>query len=329
MNSTSRFALLNASILSLSLILSACSASTKTGDFTPDGEQSPIETRLPFLNTSKVKQAKETAKQNAIEAEVASCMQAAGYQYEPVISQDSDMTSALPSPIGQSLEFAKTYGYGVFTTPGEDDGTGVAVSDSADSTASAQVGPTTSDPNQDYVTGLDPLTQDSYYVTLYGSEDGQSVGCYGQASDSVQDVSEGFLGEDAVKELLEKIAANNKDFESEATIVELNDQWSQCMTAKGYDFSTPKAAEDSVWEKLKNLNTADESGTWSEPNPDQVEAEKQAELALAVADYLCREENDYNTKAKKYQWSYEEKFLTENEDLIKEVEDLYKSSQEN
>lgn len=253
-------------------------------------------------------------------------MQVAGYKYEPVTYEVSETNNKASSPVGQSLEFAKTYGYGVFATPGED-----TVDSDADSnsTSIAQVGPAPSDPNQDYVTGLDPLTQDSYYATLYGSEDGQSVGCYGQASDSVQDVSEGFLGEDAVKELLEKIAANNKDFESEATIVELNDQWSQCMTAKGYDFSTPKAAEDSVWENLKNLNTADESGTWSEPNPDQIEVEKQAELALAVADYLCREENDYNTKAKKYQWSYEEKFLTENEDLIKEVEDLYKSSQEN
>lgn len=322
MNSTSRFGLLNASILSLSLILTACSASTKTNNFTPHEDQSPIETRLPFLNASRINQAKEIAKQNAIEAEVASCMQAAGYQYEPVIYEVSDTSSKEASLIGKSLDFAKTYGYGVFTTPGESTvDSGTANNDAS----SAQVGPAPNDPNQDYVASLDPATQDSYYATLYGSEDGQVLGCYGQASDSVQDVTEGFLGESAVKELLEKIATNNEDLSNEATIVELNDQWSQCMATKGYDFSTPKDAEDSIWGKLKNLDTADESGTWSEPNPDQFEAEKQAELALAVADYLCREENDYNNKAKKYQWSYEEKFITENEDLIKEVEKLYKN----
>jgi hypothetical protein len=212
----------------------------------------------------------ERQRHDRVERLTADCMAGRGFEYVPVPLEDLnsgpfDEAYALPPEA-----FAIEYGYGVTTlTPPATD--------------------LTPDPNQEIQARLSEQEREAYRRALWGGAvsggDGSDPGCQRQSSQQVY----GTNGREAelqqrFEELFDALNSLWERIESDPRLDDTDHDWVACMTQAGYPgFNRPHDARQSVFEAMAALRAA------GEPDPKELAALRDYELALAPVDQRCRE----------------------------------------
>lgn len=285
------------------LVLAGCTA----GGSTPtDGETGPMTAFFDRVGGSFDSEDYD-AQHRAMEKLVAECMTAEGFEYTPSEPVSASRTQDDDQPDWESREFAEQYGYGASTSDelyggGEED--------------------EWVDPNAEYLETMSESEQTAFYEALYGatteldpteSEEAateynwEEAGCQGAASHEVYE--QGQIWDDpAVQDLMDEMNTEYENLADDAVLRESTQAWADCMAEAGHDFTTPEDAQQSIYDELNAIYdagsgdeaTAEELESF-EPDPAALAELKTKELALASADWACKDESGY-TEA--YQKAY-------------------------
>lgn len=236
--------------------------------------------------------------QREVEELVAACMAEQGFEYTPAEPMDMSEPEGLPE--WDSQEYAEQYGYGA-TTGEELYGTGEEWVD----------------PNADYLATMSESEQNAFYEALYGvtpeadPEDPEAeveynweeAGCQGAASHEVYE--QGQIWDDpAIQGYMDEMNAEYESLTDDPALRKALDAWTDCIAEAGFDFATPEEAQQSIYDEMNALweavaPTDPEAVTDGESYPEPDEAAmaelKTKELALASADYACKESSGYAT----------------------------------
>jgi hypothetical protein len=265
------------------------------------------------------------AQQRQAEDLIAKCMLKEGFSYVPVQPDTGGK-----SKIDQAYElppdkFAEQYGYGITTLGFVQDPNG---------------GDADSDPNREIRDKLSEQAKKAYDKALNGSggevvagSDGGGViqrrtgdkggensdsGCRGKAMDQVfgrPDKNEMGNQMEKFQGLFDDIEALRKRIDGDPRLEKATKAWSDCMADKSYRFTKPEEAPQSVSRRLERLfglsNGPGSSSSTTElkkPDPKEVAKIKPYELAVAKADYKCREQH-YNKTYQTVQFELESAFV--------------------
>ena len=231
------------------LILTGCAKGGADADKT-DAPVGPISQRMNDLSR-QFDTDPTTAMNTAVEESVAACMQEQGFEYVP----QTDTAPAADVPAQGTLDFAKTYGYGITTWQS------IPGSRTADTSGGAQ-----------------PI-DDAYQQALWGAtDDGSGTwlagGCYGQAMEAVGD--EGLMSSPVLQDLSNLDAQVDQD----SRVVAALDGWTGCMAGKGYDYATTEDAQGSIMQRAYSEDGQMITG-------DALATLQAEEIATATADYGC------------------------------------------
>lgn len=285
------------------------------------------------------------AKQRQAEDLIAKCMLKEGFTYIPVqpdTGGKSKMDQAYELPPDK---FAEQYGYGITTLGWVQDPNG---------------GDADNDPNREIRDNLSAQAQKAYDKALNGSGgqvvvgsdgDGGGVvqkstnskdsknadtGCRGKAMDQVY----GRPDKDQVGNQMEKfqslfddIDALRKRIDSDPRLQKATKAWSDCMADKDYKFTKPEDAPRSVSRRLERLfglsNGPGSTSSTTEPkkpDPKEVAKIKPYELAVAKADYKCREQH-YNKTYHTVQFELEGAFVKDHKTELEAYRDFISEMQ--
>lgn len=235
------------------------------------------------------------AQQRRVEEAVAECMAEEGFEYTPVEPMDSGPVPGEGDvPAWDTLEFAKTYGYGA--TTGDDLWGG---------------GEEWVDPNQDYVEAMSESEQQAYWTALYGemvedpedpevevqSPDWTEQGCTGAASHEVSSATR--VWEDpGVQEAMDEMTREYETLADDEDVRAATEEWAACLGEAGYDFASPQDAQNSIFEEYNTVmgfSAEPPAEGEAPPEPDQaaLDALREKEIALATADRTCQEETGF------------------------------------
>lgn len=273
---------------------------------------------------------------------IAQCMAKEGFDYTPnpdngttVLSSDDDSGIAWGS-----LEYAQTYGYGAIDWPGR------AEQDAAFEEEELPV-----DPNWDYVQSLSDSEQEAYYATLYGQpvyndldegEDGEVYeynwednGCWGWAEHEQQmaDGDPSAAWADAeFEDLFNSMESVWSDSQTDPEMVALDAEWSSCMADAGHPgFASTNEAMNSIYDRQNEIweSASDpETGEWiDEPTQADFDAIQADEIALATADWKCKDKVDYDARSRKVQFRIQQEFVDANKDRLDALVAKYASSE--
>ncbi len=253
----------------------------------------------------------ETAIADAAEREelVAACMTEEGFEYTPV-DQSQYMSFADDFEERNTEEWVASNGWGMVQTQEE--------MDAAQQEATEFV-----DPNQPYVESLSASEQEAYYATLYGvgpseedlNEDGsyeynwEEAGCQGSAEHELQGDSN-YWEDPEFTDLFASMNSLWEELPKQPEIVELNEKWSACMADAEY-------ADLAMRTDAQNIIIEEQNAFWSgenpvEPSAEEMAALKQKEIDLALADFHCAQELDYDKVQFTAQFALEEQFIADN-----------------
>lgn len=250
--------------------------------------------------------------QQETEELVAACMAEEGFEYIPVDQSRGVMFSDDDWEERQTEEWVAANGWGIVQTQAEMEEQQARYEDEE-----------WIDPNQDYVDALSPSEQEAYWATLHGEpmteemmdEDGsyeyswETAGCYGAAQHEVQ--GDNFWDDEEFKPLMDKMNGMWEELAKRPESIELDAAWASCMAdaghggiAKRQDASTAIMDEvNAIWEDHDGEGEPDYSG---------LDALKEKEIELALADFRCAKEVDYEAKQLKVQFAMEEQFIQDN-----------------
>lgn len=304
-----RFAMPSASVLIavVALALTGCAsdAGPAAGD-TPDWEDSPLYQYLqPVYGAMDEDQAIENAE--AIEERIAACMADEGFEYTPV-DQSQNFSFVDDGEERGTEEWVAANGWGMVQTQEEMDAMQAEATEFVD-------------PNQPYVESLSPSEQEAYFATLYGvgpseedlNEDGsyeyswETSGCQGAAQHEVE--GDSYWQDEQFAGLMEEMNSLWEDLETQPRIVELDAAWSDCMADAGH--TDLRARFDA-----QNLIMEEQNAFWSSPDSagpseDELRALKDREIELALADFRCAEQVDYDQVRFTAQVEMEEQFIAD------------------
>jgi hypothetical protein len=273
-------------VLALSIALTGCAAQDADPDAAGQSERPETEfDRYLAVLFGDDPDTDYEALSREYESAVAACMSDEGFEYIPV-----DYSQDMPESTGEDMgtvDWAAEHGYG-FIESLEDTGGGVEEDGGF------------VDPNATYTEGLSEVELEAYNVALGGpvpSEEEladpdfdyeynwETAGCYGQADHAVY--GDTPAEDEANAALIEAFERVWTDAESSPEMKAIEAEWVACMAAAGHDgFSLQADASNAAWEAY--VETAAEAATESE-----VKSLLEAEIDLAVADYTCQEEVDY------------------------------------
>ncbi|UZN02075.1 hypothetical protein [Cellulomonas sp. S1-8] len=278
------------------LVLAGC---TDGGSAAPsDDETGPMTAFFEDMGGSMNEEDIEE-QQRRVEEIVATCMAEEGFEYTPA----EPMTGAVNSddmPEWDSKEYAVQYGYGA-TTSDELYGGGEDYVD----------------PNADYIASMSEGEQTAFYEALYGISpevdpeadpeaeveyNWEEAGCQGRASHEVYEQDQ--IWEDpAVQDLMDEMNTEYENLADDPALREAQEEWAACIAEAGFDFATPDEAQQSIYDEVNVLWEAvaptdpeaevDPEAPMAEPDPAAMAELKEKELALAAADYECKESSGY------------------------------------
>ncbi|MBF0687071.1 MAG: hypothetical protein IR158_04790 [Cellulomonas sp.] len=230
---------------------------------------------------------------------VAACMAEQGFEY--TAPEPMGMTESEDMPEWNSKEYAEQFGYGATTSQDMNGGEEWV------------------DPNADYLATMSEGEQTAFYEALYGVQpevdpeadpeeyeyNWEEGGCEGKASHEVYE--QGQIWDDpALQDFRDEMTNSWDSLADEPVLQEAQAKWSACMTEAGFDFASPQEAQDSIYDQMNVI--------WEASVPEDPEAEvdpeafeldetamaelKKEELAVAAADYTCKESSGY-VKAEK------------------------------
>jgi hypothetical protein len=266
-------------------------------------------------------------------------MQDEGFEYVPYVVDPSDWDHpfedayALPPD-----EFAEQYGYGISTLY-------MAESDMPD------------DPNEEIRRGLSQQALAEYERALYGDMAGQESsegeewtpppledrGCYDKASaqvwgDPYEDEGNIRDPHQEFEALMDDLWSIHERFMSDPRMEEPTENWRDCMAEAGHPFEALGEPEQEIWRRMDELQGLDEymeieeeaagesGGATPVPfepkeiNSADLEELKEYELAVAGADFRCKEEH-YNDIAEQVQYDVEEQFVEEHREELERYRD--------
>ncbi len=238
------------------LLLGGCSS----GDDTGSSELGPISQRVTTLE-EQFDADILSAQTDALEEQVAACMNTQGFEYTPHRQDAAAVAASLDLPDMGTMEFAKQYGYGVTTW---DDAAG-----SSESTEQ----PTAAESTPEYQAAL--LGED--YIAGQGAAS-MPGGCYGEAMTAV-------FGDDVVSmdtTVGDDIATLKTKADDDDRVVAALATWSTCMDGHGHDVATPDAAMQSI-----AVQAYDSTGTLV--SGDALSRLRTKEIDMAVDDIGCRD----------------------------------------
>ncbi|MGO1467956.1 hypothetical protein [Microbacterium gubbeenense] len=312
-------------------VLAGCSGESEKG---LTYEDSPLSKYMSSLYDAEMSPEDQQADMEAQELEqeeaVASCMQEEGFEYVPytgtsVIAGDDDAWDP------DSRDWVEKYGYGIFSSPWDDE---EAVDEEMPE-----------DPNQEYVDSLSESERMAYESTLYGetpsdeqAEDPEfdwnslDQGCYGTAMNETQNMSEIDALYEEFDPLMTKMSELYEAALASDDMVELDAEWAACMADTEFtEFAARAEAEASMYEEQEKLyeeqNAVSEEIDWDSASAEEAEELMNAsdpmstpewaeaadkERALALADFDCRAEIDYDATSLSIQFELEEQFIADN-----------------
>ncbi len=316
-SSAKRAAMAVAAAASLALALTACSGSGKDG---PDPEPSasgPISSLFNDVFASLNNKEAMAAQEKKTEEAVAACMREKGWEYTPrtssgsMVYNEEDMRGGLSEE-----EYAKQYGYGIASQP--------------ESTTIEPSGPP--DPNMAYLETLGEKESEAYNKDLYGDQsqfedlgeddeipeyDPSKAGCYGKASQESGAATDALMKlyqDPQYKDLFTKMETAFTSASTAPAVVEAKSAWASCMAEAGAPKATdPETVQTDLWEKS---NTIYEEAGEKGPDPAALEALKQEEITLAVADQKCRASSKYDEAVTKAQHDAEVAFYEANREAV-------------
>ncbi|MCV2395422.1 hypothetical protein OEB99_13985 [Actinotalea sp. M2MS4P-6] len=313
----------------------ACSALALAGcSGTPAASPSTAGPLEAFFADAMGSYDEEAANRDAMQVEelVAQCMAEQGFEYTPVDqSQGISYSSDDLDVEWGTLEFAEQYGYAITTDPW-----GTMTEESPEE-AQEWV-----DPNEDYVAAMSETEQQAYYTALYGDqsqyeevEDGEEIeynwednGCQGAAQHEVYEGGDA-VDSDQFQALWDDMDAMWQAVQDDPRMAEAVAGWASCMADAGYpgmaSFDDPQnqisdqvnALWDDAYADL-DPETATEDD-WAAVE-DQVQGEQAAltdtEIAMATADYTCRDDADVTSLQTEVQNEYEQEFVDSHRDAL-------------
>jgi hypothetical protein len=212
------------------------------------------------------------------EAAIATCMQAAGFEYEPIdpVTFREAMGSLTAVPGLNDEEFVAEYGYGFTTLP---------------PTERFRAGPE----NQAIYDALSEEDKVAYDRTLWG-EDTEFTFVLMLENEDFEGA--GGCTEEAINEVFTEEQRDpnfenpfDSQVEADPRYQDAVGAWSDCMGEQGYDFESPDDAEDLILDQFDELTAGRDPETLDENEQAQLEALQAEEKAIAAADLACQEEH--------------------------------------
>lgn len=261
------------------------------------------------------------AKERKVEDLIAKCMAAEGFEYTPSDrSAAAEATDELAAR--ETEEWVAKNGYGL----------------SATDRATEE-----SDANEKYVDSLSPAEQDAYYSALHGTgtatEDGgttastgdeydpATAGCSEKARREANGGKADFWDDEKFAGLLQKASQLYEKTDKTPEVVAVAKKWSECMADAGHSGLRKKSdALEQASQKnaeLYGLDDGEVSTGSAEPSAVEKKKARDAEIALALADFRCDRKVGYTDVQLKAQFALEEKFVQENRAKLDELVDAY------
>lgn len=255
---------------------------------------------------------------------IAECMAEQGFEYTPdtantvYYSGDEDWDG----PDWGTREFAEQYGFGVIDWPGMQE------------MEEQQEGQEYIDPNADYVSTLSESEQNAFYEALSGpgpteeelalmEEDEnymwqpEDQGCWGWAYEKVNEgTAAGFYDDPEFADLIQAMNTMWDDAQSDPEMVALNTDWHACMVGAGYpDVTVRDEIHNWIYDQY-NAQMEDSNGEWVEMTTEQREQFREFEIAVAVADWDCQKEANWEKRYKEIDTRVQQAFLDAHKDQL-------------
>lgn len=305
------------------LALTGCSNGDNTAKNSSDEDYGPLYNYLSTMDVGQEWTQEDYDKQNIKREElIAECMAKEGFEYTPDTNNGGVIMSSddHAGPEWGSLEFAEQYGYGFFTSPGQEN-----IENPQEYV----------DLNENYVNALSESEQKAYSDTLHGpmpSEeemkamedesweyDWSTAGCYGWAQHKVETDTSAEAWEDPeFVDLFSAMTMLFEETEKDPEIQALNQKWSSCMADAGYPgiASKNRAYEVIMNEQNELYSGGGEDGKDVEPDQAKLDELKKKEIDVAVADWKCADGMDYQDKYQEIDFRIQQKFVDDHKDQL-------------
>ncbi len=281
--------------------------------------------------TQAEEQARMDAEHREMEQIVAACMAEHGFDYIPNEQGGGTIWMADDLDIEWgSREFAETYGFGMVNDPWREHW----------EAREAEEEPREwFDPNQEQVDAMSEAEQAAWFEALWGppqepDEDGNwpdwdpaNAGCHGYAQSQVWDMGRSDL-DDEFGWLNDEMNTMWTQIEADPRITALNAAWASCMADAGFPgFTSAANLSSELWEEWDRIQGHEERNelfnNWDweafpdgpdesvipEPDPAEVAAFGEREIAVAVADWDCRDGSDHDAVWQTVNHDHQQQFV--------------------
>lgn len=246
---------------------------------------------------------------------IASCMADLGFEYIPSSGSQVQVVVESAEILQDPIENAHQNGYGI----GEQ---------------SIDLDDVPVNPNQAITDAMSETELAAYERALWGSPfdqettgdstieeteyDWEEAGCSGKAehevaaAGSAEDPTTAVMKDPQWAELIAAMNGLTVEAGNDPRMAELNASWSTCMSKAGFDFASPEAAVNSFLDAQDSPAepAAGDGGTAGAP--EDVDAAKDLQINVAVADFTCQEEVDLPNEALRIQFAIEQEFVDAN-----------------
>lgn len=315
--------------LALLLALAACSGGSgeKKDDASEEEDFGPLQSYFEQIYGAWDEDS-SNAQAMRVEEITAECMAEQGFEYTPVdwsqagggVVVDEDLQWG-------TAEFAAEYGYGITTQPG------MPEEPAPDEPTEEFV-----DPNQEYVDSMTEGEREAYHLALYGEQftddgsggeveyDWTKAGCQGAAQHEVYENT--GLDSDQTAALEEEMNTMWESIASDPRITALDDEWASCLADKGFTgyakIGDPETQlserSNAVYEEVYGDMTEELSEEEYAALDEQVQSRLAEitgeEIEIAVADFECREQVDYDDVQREVSTEYQQEFIDAHKDEL-------------
>ena len=266
---------------------------------------SPLEDSFGFASDPARRHSQLIELQEQANRSVVECMRAAGFYYEPPA-----VAAALPAGVhvgDGSREAVAERGLGVT----------IALIEAVAAHGQAAA-PDATAANASYVTSLTQQQATDYDLALIGaaapaaeSDSYRPAGCWGAAYSEIIARLE-LLGEfnDELDSLNARLAADPR-------VQIIDEAWSACMVAAGYDYVHERSLADDVYARLDAIEVIELGGVSQFASQEAVDAALVYERQVALASYDCRAPHEGELADLRF--DYEQEFLDDNRFRIAEL----------
>lgn len=345
-----------AGVLVLAFALGSCTADAPEPSPTPSGSTTGPTKELPPIEALQLEiigdvddEAWARVENDRFEAAVAACMQAAGFEYTPeeYIPDEEEGDT-------EGIEWARENGYGITTFDDEDfedeeyeptpndlyieslsddelDAYWIAYEGELDEDADEEIdlGELDEDGDGEIDLGdleigedgeidlseLDEEGLDEEELDFDDFDDSGYGGCQGEAYDAI---AENPLPYDLPEhyDVLTALDEMYADISVDDTLADAEESWIACMATAGYpDLTSTDDAEylvydayDAAWEEVPEED--------DDISAELIEPVRELEIAVATADYECRESSGLDSAYTEAQRAAEEAFIAEHRDAL-------------